>query len=121
MCLELEAWLSYSTMLVYSRLSRLGGWVRGASTKSQRITFFKPSLIRRGNNGVSWYPRYQQIFWLTENFDQNYRYFVAKMTLMQKLLLFLSCIWIIWTITTILFWLTENCGCPFLEVTGNFL
>ena len=24
--LELEAWLSYSTLLVYSRLSRLGGW-----------------------------------------------------------------------------------------------
>ena len=24
---------------------------------------------RRGNSGVSWYPRYQKIFGLTENFD----------------------------------------------------
>ena len=50
---------------------------------------FGPSY-RRGNNGVSRYPSYQKIFGLTENFDQNYRYFVAKMTLMQKLSLFLS-------------------------------
>ena len=34
-------------------------------------------MTRRGNNGVSMYPRYQKIFGLTENF-------VAKMTLMQK-------------------------------------
>ena len=36
------------------------------------------SRTRRGNNGVSRYPRYQKIFGLTENFDENYRYFVLS-------------------------------------------
>ena len=34
---------------------------------------------------------------------------------MQKLPLILLWIWIIWTITAILFCLTENCGCPFFQ------
>ena len=50
----------------------------------------RSGLGRRGNNGVSRYPRYQKIFGPTENVDKNYRYFVAKMTLMQKLPIFLS-------------------------------
>jgi len=41
--------------------------------------------IRRGNNGVSQYPRYQKIFWLTENFNRDYRYFVVDITLMAEI------------------------------------
>ena len=33
------------------------------------ITIFKKLSSRRGNNGVSRYPRYQKIFWLTEKFN----------------------------------------------------
>ena len=37
----------------------------------------KPTT-RHGNDGVSQYPRYQKIFWLTVNFNQDYRHFVAE-------------------------------------------
>ena len=30
---------------------------------------------RRGNNGISWYPRYQKIFWLTEKFKLRFPLF----------------------------------------------
>ena len=39
---------------------------------------------------------------------------------MQKLPLYLLSIWIIWTITAILFCLTENCGCSFKKWQGIF-
>ena len=43
---------------------------------------------RRGNNGISWYPRYQIIFWLTENFNQDYRHFDANINLLGQVWLF---------------------------------
>ena len=45
-------------------------------------------ISRRGNNGVSWYPRYQKIFWLKENFNWDYRYFVVNIALMEEMQLF---------------------------------
>ena len=43
---------------------------------------------RRGNNGVSRYPRYQKTFWLTENFNKDDRYFVVDIALMAEIQLF---------------------------------
>ena len=45
-------------------------------------------MYRRVNNSVSRYPSYQKIFGLTENFEWNYRSFVAKMNFLKKLPLF---------------------------------
>ena len=44
----------------------------------------RSGLGRRGNNGVSRYPRYQTILWLTENLNRDYRYFVVYITLMGE-------------------------------------
>ena len=45
-------------------------------------------LNRRGDNGVSRYPRYQKMFWLTENVNRDYRYFVVDIALMGEIQLF---------------------------------
>ena len=52
-------------------------------------------ISRRGNNGVSWYPRYQKIFWLT---DKDYRCFVVNIALMGEMQLFFFVKMALWEI-----------------------
>ena len=46
-----------------------GVWVKQGQDCVKVSSFLGSVPARRGNNGVSWYPRYQKIFGLTENFD----------------------------------------------------
>ena len=75
-----------SKLVFRQRSSSIGG--RLPSSCPWCVTPDETPLIRHANNGVSRYPSYQKIFGLTENFEWNYRTFVAKMIFLKKLPLF---------------------------------
>ena len=55
-------------------------WINKSCGKYLRNTDGRPA-----NNGVSRYPSYQKIFWLTEDFNWDYRYFVKNNSLVGQI------------------------------------